>query len=253
MLLLIGLSLVHAYDPSWTLVDGTLNTIEACGIFACGTQTDSKQLWCSDMFSFTNLKPEWKQYLYDWVSVDCGGGHITGSNGAFGVYTNAYFGSNDFTAIAADLKQVAVSEDGAGTCGVTALGDVYCADNTLRFNQLKGALTHVTVSGSQVYGVDGSGAIWYTPDFNHFDGWTSIPGILSQIDFDGDSLCGVTPGHDVMCALKGLPLNPEWENFQTPDDKRQFSHVSVHGVVLAGTGTDGRIYTGTNRVISRSS
>jgi hypothetical protein len=176
-------------------------------------------------------------YPFDWTSVDCGGGHLTGTNGAFDLYTNQNVESKDFKFTGYNVHQVAA--DGISVCAINAGSEIFCADNTMNFKKLPNLFAHVTVSGTKVYAVDASGAIWYTADWTNFNGWTQILGQLTQIDFDGETLCGVTSDGSVNCANSGLESSPNWQvapMFGAKTDSRLYSYVSVlKGSVVATT------------------
>jgi hypothetical protein len=244
MLLLTCFSYVLADLDStvWQSVAGTLDTIESSRDFFCGVQTDTKQLWCvGTTIPVPGKVPQWINFPGTWTSADCAGPVITGTNGLTEVNRNDAVALFEFKTTKFNLKQVAVSSDGVSTCGVNESGNVYCANKSLQFIPLQGTLTHVTVQGNQVYGVDGSGAIWYAPDWSRFHGWKKIQGVLQQIDFDGVTLCGVTPGYQIMCANQGLAQKPNWQNVPNPDGER-VGYVSVYGQALLITTKSKRIY-----------
>lgn len=67
------------------------------------------------------------------------------------------------------------------------------------WRQLPGKLTHVSVSGNQLYGVNANDQIYFSASSSNPE-WVPLPGALRQISGDGKQICGVNAGEGIFCA-----------------------------------------------------
>ena len=72
--------------------------------------------------------------------------------------------------------------------------------------------------------------------------WVRVPGILKQIQHEGNVVCGVTKDHTIWCADQNIFSNPNW--FQLPGGLK---HISVSGTgAVCGTNVHDDIWCADN-------
>jgi hypothetical protein len=239
MLLLTAFSAARAvFQTNWITLPGSLSMIENCNNVVCGV-TRGDEIYCANN-KYLPYTADWYKVQGSLHSLDCRG-RIYGANNAGAIFVSANTAaSTTFRNIPGTFKQV--SFDGTSVCGTNSANAIYCSRTSVYsktpFFYVDGSLTHVTVNGMKLYGVNAAGEIWYKPNW-YTAGWNQLPGNLKQIDFDGTTLCGVNANNDVWCATKYLTTNPNWEQVPAP----KLSYISVKGKILTGTGPDGQVYS----------
>jgi hypothetical protein len=237
MLFLAALSLVRAYLlTDFQQVVGGLTSVQMGDTHVCGLNA-KQEIYCAENGGFPS-KINWFNVPGGLTSVDARGGRIFGAHPS-GIYLSDKIGGDaKFTQLFGGLQQV--SFDGTNACGITAGGRIFCSDGVTKnvgFRFVTGGLIQLVVQGTKLYGVNAGGEVWYTADWRNAN-WVRVAGALSQIDFDGKTLCGTNGDHNVFCANQGLESNPNWEII--PYTK--LTQVSVSGNSIIGLGVDGNLY-----------
>lgn len=126
-------------------------------------------------------------------------------------------------------------------CAVSKHYSVWCAvqKNKVvgRWKRHTGKLTHVTIHGDHMFGVNKYDNIYYKP-YNS-KRWTRLHGKVKQVHFDGTSLCAVNAHGSVYCATKNLFGDgcPNWFKL-----KGKLNYVVVKNRDLLGVNAHDNIY-----------
>ena len=101
-------------------------------------------------------------------------------------------------------------------------------------------LIYVSISNGQIFGVNSGGDIYYSCDYKN-PYWRKIPGVLSQISFDGyaNVVCGVDSSYQVFYANTNIQTNPNWTNYKSGI---LLKSISLSNEKAFGIGVDDNIY-----------
>lgn len=147
-----------------------------------------------------------------------------------------------------NLTQVAggfsnISYDGSAVCGVTPNNQLYCADENIDSSpnwtqtNTPTQLKQVSLNQGRMYAVDNAGNIYYSSTYNN-PNWNKMNGSLSQVDLNGNVVCGTNSNNDVYCANQNIDTNPNW--FNVPGKKMK--QVAIDNNNLIGIDTSNNLY-----------
>ncbi|DAZ99891.1 TPA: hypothetical protein N0F65_008634 [Lagenidium giganteum] len=203
-------------DANWVQLQGKFAQIVSDGKQICAINADG-DAFCAD--EGITSSPNWRQ-----INGNMKLGNIDLNNGALFasalVDRSLYFGMSDgltsFTRIGGWLSQI--SYDGEMICGVNYLNEVWCADNNLKntntnWRKLPGSFTFVDLSSGRMFAIGTDGKIyrkWFTPPPTQYGNWKTPNGKLTQVDFDGESICGVTAYNDIWCSENNWDSIADW-------------------------------------------
>lgn len=127
---------------------------------------------------------------------------------------------------------------------VNSSAQIYYANNSIQtspnWTMVPGGLNYVSVSNGQIFGVTSGGDIYYSCNYNN-PYWEKLPGILTQISFDGyiNVVCGVNSAYEIFYADTNIQTNPNWTHYKSG---ALLKMISVSNGKAFGIGTGDTIF-----------
>jgi hypothetical protein len=234
---LLSMPLAYAFPSSNPPLAQNFKQISVEGPKACGVDHGDK-IYCT-----TNINvnpPTWTLLPGSLKQIDLDGDKMYGVNAADEIY-RANFQNPQWVKLEGSLKHVSVSKGRA--CGVNAKDEVLCAydieaykvneflffkkiTQTPDWKGIPGSLTQIDLDGDRMCGVNADNEIFCANyDFRtDFKGWNKKPGSLKSVWIKGQRCCGQNASGKVLCTNDIDNPNPKWYLHQ-----KQVSRVTVFG------------------------
>ncbi len=238
----------HYRSGSWTKINpvsgSQFKQVSVDKNIVCGITNDNA-IYCKDDLESSN----WFNVPGGKKQISINNGKLHGTNNLNQVYYLDNYKGNNWKHISnIQLKQV--DFDGNIVCGVKDNDEIYCKDSlepSAPWTNVAGRLTHITVNGNKIYGVNKDGEMFYMNDYKT-NKWVGMPDNYKykQIDANSNTVCAITfdpknpdsADNDFIRCGNTSDNSIKWD---TLDGK--LKQISVSNGVLYGTSKQNEVYT----------